>query len=223
MAMKRIVVICEGPTEKEFCDTILSPYFAQQGIYLNAPLIKHSHGGIVPWTLLLRQISIHLRAERNAYVTTMIDYYGITGKHIFPRWEKAQLEPDVYKRMAILEQGMKESVEEELRSRFIPYIQLHEFEGLLFSNINVYERVIPKGDLVGVEELKQTAAAFENPELINNSPETSPSHRLERIVRGYNKVVYGNYLAESIGLNKIRERCLRFNHWIENLAGVRDL
>jgi hypothetical protein len=153
----------------------------------------------------------------------MIDYYGITSKHSFPQWEGAQQEPDIYKRMAILEQGMKENVEEELRSRFIPYIQLHEFEGLLFSNIDVYERVIPKGDLVGVEELKQTAATFDNPELINNSPETSPSHRLERIVRGYNKVVYGNYLVESIGLNKIRECCPRFNQWIASLADVQDL
>ena len=223
MAMKRIVVICEGPTEKEFCETILSPYFVSKGIYLNAPLIKHSHGGIVPWILLQRQISIHLRAERNAYVTTMIDYYGITGKHNFPRWEEALQEHDIYKRMAILEQGMREDVEDKLCSRFIPYIQLHEFEGLLFSNVDVYERVIPKGDLVGIEELKQTAATFDNPELINNSPETSPSHRLERIVRGYDKVVYGNYLAESIGLSKIRERCPRFNQWIESLANVRDL
>ena len=72
MIMKRIVVICEGPTEKEFCNTILSPFFAPQGIYLNAPLIKHSHGGIVPWPLLERQISIHLRAERNAHVISHV-------------------------------------------------------------------------------------------------------------------------------------------------------
>ena len=223
MAMKRIIVICEGPTEKEFCDTILSPYFAPQGIYLNAPLIKHSHGGIVPWPLLKRQICIHLRAERSAYVTTLIDYYGITSKHNFPSWVESLKETDVCKRTALLERGMKEDIDEELCSRFVPYIQLHEFEGLLFSNIDVYERVIPKGDLIGMEELRQTAAMYDNPELINNSPETSPSHRLARIVRGYDKVVYGNYLAECIGLNKIRERCPRFNCWIESLVGVRDL
>lgn len=221
--MKRIVVICEGPTEKEFCNTILSSYFAPQGIYLNAPLIKHSHGGIVPWPLLQHEISILLRAERRAYVTTMIDYYGITNKHGFPQWDESLKEPDVFKRMALLEQGMRDCLDEGLRPRFIPYIQLHEFEGLLFSNIDVYERVIPKGDLIGVEELQQAVAKFDNPELINNSPETSPSHRLERIVRGYNKVVYGNYLAESIGLNKIRERCPRFNQWIESLTSVKDL
>lgn len=221
--MKRIIIICEGPTEREFCNTILAPYFAPQGIYLNAPLIKHSHGGIVPWPLLHRQIDIHLRAERKAHVTTMIDYYGITDGHLFPKWEEGHGIPDVNDRVSFIEQGMKESVDDELRSRFIPYIQLHEFEGLLFSNIDVFERVIPKEDLVGIEELRQTAAAFDNPEMINNSRETSPSHRLERIVKGYEKVVYGNYLAESIGLNKIRERCPRFNNWIESLANVRDL
>lgn len=221
--MKRIIVICEGPTEKEFCNTILTPYFSPLGIYLNAPLIKRSHGGIVPWPSLQQQISIHLRTERNAYVTTMIDYYGITSKHNFPLWEESIKEPDVYKRIDLLERGMKEGLDEGLRSRFIPYIQLHEFEGLLFSNVDVYDRVIPQGDLIGKEELLQTAAAFDNPELINNSPETSPSHRLERIVKGYDKVVYGNYLAESIGLNKMRERCPRFNDWIDTLTNVSDL
>ena len=221
--MKRIIVICEGPTEKEFCNTILTPYFSSLGIYLNAPLIKRSHGGIVPWPSLQQQINIHLRTERNAYVTTMIDYYGITSKHNFPLWEESRKEPDVYKRIELLERGMKEGLDEGLRSRFIPYIQLHEFEGLLFSNVDVYDRVIPQGDLIGKEELLQTAAAFDNPELINNSPETSPSHRVERIVKGYDKVVYGNYLAESIGLNKMRERCPRFNDWIDTLANVSDL
>jgi len=220
--MKRIIIICEGPTESEFCNTILSPFFVPMGIYLNAPLIKKSHGGIVPWSHLQRQIEIHLRSERSAYVTTLIDYYGITEKHVFPRWEESQVFPDVNERVALIEQGMKASVEEKLSSRFIPYIQLHEFEGLLFSKIDVFERVIPVDDLVGIEELQQTAA-FDNPEMINNSRETSPSHRLQRIIKGYDKVLYGNYLAETIGLSTIRERCPRFNHWIETLMNLKDL
>lgn len=221
--MKRIIIICEGPTEREFCNTILAPYFEPMGIYLNAPLIKHSHGGIVPWLQLLKQIDIHLRTEKSAYVTTLIDYYGIIQKHGFPQWEESQSFPNINERVASIEQGMKASVEEKLCFRFIPYIQLHEFEGLLFSKIDVFERVIPKDDLVGLEELQQTAVTFDNPEMINNSRETSPSHRLERIVKGYDKVLYGNYLAEAIGLNIIRERCPRFNHWIETLMTVKEL
>ena len=219
--MKRIIVVCEGPTEQEFCKTILSSYFSPLGIYLSAPLIKHSHGGIVPWTNLKRQIDIHLMAERDAFVTTLIDYYGITDNHGFPCWKESKRVSHVTDRVKMVERGMLEAVEEPYRMRFMPYIQLHEFEGLLFSNGEVFDRVIPQGDLVGRDELIQTLSEFENPEMINTSRDSSPSHRLERIIRGYDKVVYGNYLAESIGLNRIRERCPRFNNWIEGIMAVR--
>jgi hypothetical protein len=33
---------------------------------------------------------------------------------------------------------MKEYIDESIRYRFIPYMQLHEFEGLLFNNIEVF-------------------------------------------------------------------------------------
>lgn len=219
--MKRIIVICEGQTEQEFCNTILSPFFSPKGIYLSAPLIKHSHGGIVPWLTLLKQVDIHLRSEQDAFVTTLIDYYGITDSHKFPNWDKAKKEPHVTERVKMVEQGMHENVAEHLRFRFIPYIQLHEFEGLLFSNGDVFEKLIPSDDLVGKDELKQIFDKYDNPEMINNSRDTSPSHRLERIIKGYDKVVYGNYIAESIGLGRIRERCPRFNAWIERMELIK--
>jgi hypothetical protein len=53
--------------------------------------------------------------------------------------------------------------------------------------------------------------------MINDQRETSPSHRLERIILGYNKIVYGIILAEAIGLNNIRKKCPRFNTWLDNL------
>ena len=218
--MKRIIVVCEGPTEQEFSNKILSPFFSPLGISLSAPLIKRSNGGIVPWSHLKNQIELHLKSERGAYVTTFIDYYGIYDHHKFPRWEETKQESDVSARVRAIEQGMYDSIDESLRSRFIPYIQLHEFEGLLFSDGNAFERVIPSNDLIGKDELKKTLDKFDNPEMINSSRLTSPSHRIERIIRGYNKVVYGNYLAESIGLSMIRKRCPRFNDWIERLANV---
>ena len=222
-SMKRIIIICEGPTEREFCNTVLAPYLAPKGIYLNAPLIKHSHGGIVPCPLLQQQIDIHLRAEHTAYVTTLIDYYGLADRHHFPMWEASRHLAQVAEAVTMIEQGMLNAIDESMRPRFIPYIQLHEFEGLLFSSIDVFEKVIPHDDLMGTGELKQIAEGFDNPEMINNSRETSPSHRLERIIRGYDKVVYGNYIAEAIGINRICERCPRFNSWVERLTAVKDL
>ena len=221
--MKRVIIICEGPTEREFCNKTLAPFFSPQGIYIEAPVIKHSHGGIVPWRYLLRQIDIHLRSDQIAYVTTLIDYYGINDKHEFPCWEEAKKRANAIERVSVIEDGMLSSVGDSMRPRFIPYIQLHEFEGLLFSNAEVFEKVIPEDDLVGVDELQKTVAEYDNPEMINTSKETSPSHRLERIVHGYDKVVYGNYIAESIGLTKIRERCPRFNEWVTKICQLREL
>ena len=54
--MKRLVIICEGPTEKEFCKDLLASALNSYEIYVDTPLIKHSGGGIVRWNVLKRQI-----------------------------------------------------------------------------------------------------------------------------------------------------------------------
>ncbi len=218
--MKRVIIICEGETEKEFCNTILTPYFAKREIFIQSPLIKKSMGGIVKWAELKKQIILHLRNDADAFVTTLIDYYGVYNKYNFPKWDIAENEPDKNKRMQILEQGMKESIDDSLRFRFIPYMQLHEFEGLLFNDIEIFHEQIPENELVGLDELTKTFEQYTNPEMINNNRETSPSHRLERIILGYNKIVYGNILAEAIGLKRIRDKSPRFNGWINNIEGL---
>lgn len=218
--MKRVIIICEGDTEKEFCQKTLAPYFNKKGIYIHPPLIKKSMGGIVKWSELQKQITLHLKNESDAYVTTLIDYYGLYEKDNFPKWDEAESLTDKNKRMDMLEVGMKESIDDALRHRFIPYMQLHEFEGLLFNDINVFYEQIPKRELVGTKELEETFSQYENPEMINNNKETSPSHRLSRIISGYNKVVYGNILAEAIGLERIREKSPRFNKWLTSLEKI---
>jgi hypothetical protein len=82
--MSRIIIICEGETEKEFCTKILSPYFSSMGIYIHSPLIKKTMGGIVKWSELKKQILLHLKTDRSAFVTMFIDYYGIYQKKKLP-------------------------------------------------------------------------------------------------------------------------------------------
>lgn len=220
--MRRVVIICEGETEKEFCNTILAPFFAKKRIFIQSPLIKKSMGGVVKWVDLKKDILHYLKNDRNVYVTTLIDYYGTSWKHDFPKWDEAEKEADKNIRMNILEQGMSESIGDTFNNRFIPYIQLHEFEGLLFNDINIFHEQIPASDLIGIKELKATFSQFSNPEMINNNRETSPSHRLERIISGYNKIVYGNILAEAIGLQRIRNKSPRFNNWIKKLENLNN-
>lgn len=218
--MKRVIIICEGPTEQAFCNTTLAPVLFAKGICVNTPLIKHSKGGIVKWEVLKKQIEIHLKSDKNAYVTTFIDYYGIYLKYQFPSWQEAEGIPDKNMRINKLEEGMLSDILFDYQHRFIPYLQLHEFESLLFSDIQCIYSQIPSNEIIGRDELIKTINDNPNPETINNHKETSPSHRLERIICGYNKIVYGDVLSEAIGLPILRQKNPRFDSWITKLESL---
>ncbi len=217
--MKRILIICEGPTEVEFCKDVLVPHFLARNIHIQTPLIKKSGGGIVHWGTLHKQIQTHLQQDASCRVTTLIDYYGIHEKHQFPNWKLAHTKVDKNERMCLLEQGMKLTFEDTHRHRFVPYIQLHEFEGLLFNTIDVFVQLLTAEEFLDKPALVQTLENYPNPELINDTPENAPSYRLERYIKGYKKIVYGAILAQTIGLNRIRSKSPRFNQWITTLEG----
>lgn len=128
--------------------------------------------------------------------------------------------------MDMLEAGMLYEVEPELQRRFLPYIQLHEFESLLFSDLDIYNNNFEADEFLDYNYLLETINQFDNPELINNGIETAPSKRLAKIIKGYfsenenQKVLYGTLLAQDIGLQKIRSKCPRFNDWIIKLEAV---
>ncbi len=149
-------------------------------------------------------------------MSTLIDYYGIPASYGYPAWEEARGIQDPIKRMDGLEEGMHEDVNEELRGRFIPYIQLHEFEGLLFSDVNGFDALLPE-DEYDCNGIATVIAKHPNPELINNDPSSAPSKRLGALVKGYSKVLYGSLLAEAIGLATIRQKAVRFNDWVAKL------
>lgn len=214
--MKRVIIICEGETEREFCKNVLAPHLIHSNIFIQAPLIKRSMGGIVRWSILKKEIETHL-LESNVIVSTLIDYYGLYQKYNFPSWVEGELIINKNDRMDFLENAMKEDIVDSNRHRFIPYLQLHEFEGLLFNDIQLFYNQVPATELVGIAELQKTFADYENPEMINNNRETSPSHRLKRIIKGYNKPLYGHYFAEAIGIDNIRAKSPRFNQWIKTI------
>jgi len=216
--MKRLIVICEGPTEKEFCRDMLAPHFLKKNIIIVASTIKHSGGGIVPWRILKDQIEKHLH-ERDAVVTTFIDYYGIKDEHGFPGWDASNKVVHNIDKVHILEHAMYEDLPDECRYRFIPNLQLHEFESLLFSDVDVFAQNFEAHEM-DLVELKNIVAEFPNPEDINNNPKTAPSKRIENAVEGYRKVLFGNCLAMDIGLDKMRQKCPHFNEWVSNLEKI---
>lgn len=221
--MKRLIIIGEGQTEQAFCNDVLQDYFNARGIYIQNPTIKKSKGGIVSWVELKKQIENHLKQDTSVVVSLLIDYYGISSKHQFPNWAEALTIVDRNQRMTAIEQAMLEDIEGNMRHRFIPYIQLHEFEGLLFSDKQIFDNSFDPDEFNDYQYLQETLDTFDNPEEINDSRETAPSKRLERIIRGYKsekenlKIFYGTLLAQAIGLNTIMKKCPRFHHWISTL------
>lgn len=99
--------------------------------------------------------------------------------------------------------------------RFVPFVVMHEFEGLLFSDCAGFSRSIGMPELAG--ELSKIRGQFLNPEEINDSPDTAPSKRVQRIIPRYQKPLFGVLAALEIGLDAMRRECPHFNDWLTEL------
>ena len=218
--MTRLYIICEGVTEQDFCHRLLQPYLLTKDVLLYAPLVSHSRGGMVHWLTLRRQIERYLASDKTAHVSTFIDFYGILPKHDLPGWQAHRKLSDKVSAVDGIEGEMRLSIRPELQSRFLPYLQLHEFEALLFCSLDVFEQQFERDEIRDWQLLEDILTEYPNPELINDHKSTAPSARLTELVSGYKKAVYGSILAEAIGLIKIRHRCKRFDAWVARLASL---
>lgn len=210
--MKTVIIICEGPTEEVFCRNLLSQYL-QNSCRIEIRLL----GGNCNWQRIKDMAEKALKQQKNALVTTFFDYYGVKTKK-FPNWKETVgiNKANVRERIEILENGMLEEIDSNLRYRFIPYVQLHKFEALLFNNIEVFDEMF-EFEQYDRAELLNVFNEFPDPEMIDQGTETSPSHRLIKIIPAYRKVIQGNAIAEKIGIEQIRQKNKHFNDWIEQL------
>lgn len=216
--MKRaIYIICEGQTEEEFVNVILRPYFNTLQIYDVRPILmstsKGHKGGDIKYARLKFNIEKLLQHEQDVIVTTFIDFFRL--KNDFPKFEPAQNILNKFERVTFLENAILEDIR---NSRLIPYIQLHEFEGLLFSSKDGFQ-FLPDLKQANLNRLLLAVDEKENPEELNDGPLTAPSKRLEQNILGYdkNKPFYGGIIAEINTIENILSRCLRFKNWIELL------
>lgn len=175
-------------------------------------LTKAGPGG-VSFSRLRKAIKNELGGLRShKYVTTMIDLYGLQG---FP--ESARLnDEDVYSRVRRIETAMHQA----LRSaQFIPYIQLHEFEAIVFVDLNELPNRFPDGEADAAANLLRAEVGDTPPEEIDDGPTTAPSKRLARAVPSYefHKAEAGPTIAAAIGLARIRARCPHLNSWVTRL------
>lgn len=230
MKDKIIHVLCEGQTEQGFVEEVLRPYLQEQGvksvkgILITTNKKKNARGGMLSYNHavtdigLLRQTKKDDEYARHIF-TTMFDLYALPND--FPGYAVAQTIGDPYVRVNSLEADFAKDIND---GRFIPYIQLHEFEALLFCGIAHIAKYYPGCDKRCKQLENDLLDAGGNPELINNGPSTAPSKRIIKAIEGdkkthynYNKPVTGKNVAKQIGIETLRARCRHFNDWIEKL------
>lgn len=216
--IRGIYILCEGQSEEEFVNAILRPYFLRFKIYDVRPILmptsKLQKGGDVKFDRLKHNVEILLKREKDIIVTSFIDFFKL--KTDFPLYNESLTIADKISRVQFLENAMKNTIDND---RFIPYIQLHEFEGLLFASNKGFNS-LPDLTTKSREVLNEATIEKDNPELLNDGFETAPSKRLEKLIPGFdkNKPFYGGIIAEENGIEIVLKRCKRFNLWIESLT-----
>jgi Domain of unknown function (DUF4276) len=211
--MIRIVAFVEGSTEEMFIQKLMYDHLRKFNIFIDPIILSKSSshkGGVSTYGKIKKDIFRKCKEDQSAWVTTMIDYYGLP--HDFPKIaSKPSSNPDQ------CVEFLETSFYEDMNSRnFIPNLMLHEFEALLYTQPAAFEYW--GFDKTVIEKLDKIKEKFETPEHINS--ETPPSKRILSICPKYQKVLHGNGIASQIGFDVIRRECKHFDRWVKKLENL---
>lgn len=220
--MIRLHLICEGSTEEVFANNVLWDHFQRLGIELRAGKIGKPgrKGGNVTFDRVCSEVTRRLKSDRQAHCTTLFDFYGLPQN--FPGRVEASSKSSIALKFESVTQALVERLTMELGEdpmrRFVPYIQMHEFEGLLFSDPERSADAI--GQAAIAARLRAIRDQFETPEHINDSPQTAPSKRILALYDAFDKPRHGAIAAKRIGLAGICSQCPLFDAWIRRLESL---
>ena len=211
--MIRLAVTVEGATERNFVNRLLGPHLQSREIYPSAILLGSARSGTgVGGNVTVERVASDMADHYHSFdfVTSLVDFYGFRDKGTRT---VDQLEQDIV-------QGVGGRLRPNWdRTKVIPYVQLHEFEGLLFSLVSSFIDV-PGASEAALQQLGDIRSLFPSPEEINDNPNTAPSKRIWQMLPEYVKTVDGPQIAQTIGLPAIRAQCPRFNQWVTRLESL---
>ncbi len=218
----RLNFIVEGQTEEAFVNRTLLPHLADRSVFASARSVMTSRkrgakhkGGLSSYTKAKSDITAWMNEDRNADArfTTMFDLYALPTD--FPGYGDARQAQDPYERVRALEDALREDIPDP---RFIPYIQLHEFEALLLADPQKLDlQFHDRG--AGIQRLVDMACEYDSPELIDDGFDTAPSKRIIGEIPEYDgqKASAGPIVAGYIGLPTLRSKCAHFREWLDEL------
>lgn len=224
-----LTILCEGQTEDNFAKKILAPYLHALNIHTKTIILqtsrkKGARGGMISYKQAVNDIdrifkSIKPNKSETNIVTTMFDFYALPND--FAGYNEAMRANGPREQTDILESALGSEIG---RPNFIPYIQLHEFEALLFADISKLVTDYPES-AAEIEKLRIETNPIGDPELINHGQDTAPSKRIIKCLSGryrYDKVRSGTSVASAITLPVIQSKCMHFNDWIDRIIKMSD-
>lgn len=201
----RLGISVEGRTEEAFVNHVLAEHLRPLRIDPFPVVLGRARGRGQGGHVTIERIVWDMLALRKSFdaVTSLVDFYGFADK------EDRTVE-------AIERHLCNEIKSRAPKARLVfPYVQRHEFEGLLFSDVEAF-RAAQASDLE-IKSLAGIRKRFDTPEDINDDPVTAPSKQIARIVPRYRKRFHGPKVAQRAGLARIREECPRFHDWLSRL------
>lgn len=216
---KRLLIYCEGATEEIFVERLLRHHLEGYGVKVERPILAATslqldgqRGGFVNWEAIvfdLHQIFAS-DASVNLRFTTLLDVFRI---------------PDAVPGMAAITAPLSavadvDHVERAIETtlgepRFKAYLQRHEMETLLLTDIAALRYIFPPND-AGIQQLATDIEGFANAEDINHGATTHPAARLAAAIPGYEnlKASHAYWVLRQADFTLVRKRCPRFNAWL---------
>lgn len=214
--MRRIYLLVEGQTEETFVRELLQPHYACKGLFLTPIIVSTSpghKGGVLSYAKVRPQIERLCKQDAGARVSTMFDLYALPndfpGK-LDPAWPACG---GGRQKAVFVEERMAHDIG---RANFIPYIMVHEFEALLFTEPQHFAQWSDDQTVKTLAAVRRDAM----PEDINDDPRTAPSKRIIGAMSDYQKPFHGPLIACDIGLDAMRADCPHFHCWLQKLESL---
>ncbi len=224
--MHRVLTLVEGFTERTIVEQTFASYLGAREVSLHAKVVgKPGHkGGVRSFEAVRKEILALLKQERASHVSTFFDYYGLPDNWPGVQQAKGRKAREI---AGIVEAAMRNEVAAKVdsaddASRFVPYVQMHEVETLLFSDPKIMASAFERPDLerlfVGiVQECGEC-------EEIDDHEATAPSKRIEKLYPAYRKGsgvrAHAPIIVRRIGVDRLRQACPHFNEWMTKLEAL---
>jgi hypothetical protein len=221
--MIRLHAVVEGQTEETFVNNVLAPQFGPLDVIVDAHRVttgrmkaRTFRGGLLKFSHLRRDLDLWMRQDDHpdSWFTTMIDLYALPDD--FPGFASCAQVCDPIQRAECLEAEFEHDISHR---RFIPYIQAHEFEALLFAEPRQFGIAFP-GATTQIDDLVSIRNQFPSPEHVDDGFDSAPSKRILRVFPGYKKTVASPEISAQIGMATLRGECRHFGAWVARIERV---